>query len=176
MTDALCREALPRVARALPAVFEDGSNKSARSEMALGSLFGGLALANAGLGAVHGFAAPIGGMFEAPHGAICAALLPAVMAVNFHALNERAAHSPILSRFKEVGRLLTGNSEADGDDAVSWIEALCSELKVPGLKSYGVGRESFTLLCERATEASSMKANPIELSPAELREILERAQ
>lgn len=176
MTDALCREALPRVARALPVVFEDGSNKSARSEMALGSLFGGLSLANAGLGAVHGFAAPIGGRFDAPHGAICAALLPAAMAVNFRALNERAAESPILDRFAEIGRLLTGNSVAGGDDAVRWIETLSSELKVFGLRTYGVGSESFTLLCERAAKASSMKANPIELTHAELREILERAQ
>ena len=176
MTDALCREALPRVARALPVVFKDGSNKSARSEMALGSLFGGLALANAGLGAVHGFAAPIGGMFDAPHGAICAALLPAVMSVNLRALNERAANSPILARFDEVSGLLTANSEARAADAVHWIEKLCSELKVPGLKSYGLRRECFALLCERAAKASSMKANPIELSHAELLEILERAQ
>src|SRR5215213_8761925 len=86
MTDALCREGLSRVARSLRRAVENGRDTNARHDMALGSLFGGLALANAGLGAVHGFAGPIGGMFSAPHGAVCAALLPFVMAANLKAL------------------------------------------------------------------------------------------
>ena len=78
--------------------------------MALASLLGGLALANAGLGAVHGFAAPIGGMFPAPHGAVCAALLPHVMAANIRALRERAPESAALARYETVARLLTGKA------------------------------------------------------------------
>src|SRR5215471_8737394 len=68
MTDALCVEGIRCAARALPRVCANGADREARSEMAWASLLGGMALANAGLGAVHGFAAPIGGMFPAPHG------------------------------------------------------------------------------------------------------------
>src|ERR1017187_6933228 len=72
MADLFCTEGIGRTAAALPQVWEDGHNREARAAMAWASLLGGLALANAGLGAVHGFAAPVGGMFPAPHGAICA--------------------------------------------------------------------------------------------------------
>lgn len=174
MTDALCRQALPLVMRALPVAFQNGGNKEARREMALGSLFGGLALANAGLGAVHGFAAPIGGMFDAAHGAVCAALLPAVMQVNLRAVASRGSHSTI-ERFNELGRLLTGNADADGSAAVRTVEKLTSELQVARLGAFGIGAEHFDLLCERAASASSMKANPVELTRNEQREILERS-
>ena len=93
MTDSLCVEGIRRAGRSLRAAFADGQNKSAREDMAVASLFGGLALANAGLGAVHGFAGPIGGRFPAPHGAVCAALLPHVMAANIRALRQRAPES-----------------------------------------------------------------------------------
>ncbi len=90
LTDAICREGVWRVTRSLTAACENGSDLSAREDMSLASLFGGLALANAKLGAVHGIAGPLGGMFTAPHGATCAALLPHVMAVNV----PRSAGSP----------------------------------------------------------------------------------
>ena len=81
LVDALCREGLARSARSLRRAYEGDRSEAVREDLALASLFGGLALANAGLGAVHGFAAPVGGMFDAPHGATCAALLPAVLRV-----------------------------------------------------------------------------------------------
>ena len=143
--------------------------------MALGSLFGGMALANAGLGAVHGFAAPIGGMFDAPHGAICAALLPGVIAVNLRALQKRSDLNRTSTRFDELAQMLTGNRDARGEDAVRWVEELCRALKVERLRSFGIGVDAFDLLCERAARASSMKANPADLSRDELREILERS-
>lgn len=174
MTDALCREALPRVAQALQVTFRDGRNSEARRAMALGSLFGGMALANAGLGAVHGFAAPIGGMFDAPHGAVCAALLPGTLAVNLKALRSRG-NGTTLARFDELACLLTGSQKARADDAVAFVEKLVRELQVSGLGAFGVGADSFEVLCERAARASSMKANPVELTAAELREILDLA-
>src|ERR1019366_8848920 len=118
VTDGLCREGIHRAARSLRIAFTDGKNKSAREDMAVASLFGGLALANAGLGAVHGFAGPIGGSFPAPHGAICAALLPHVMAANLRALRQRAPGSAALFRYGEVARLLTRNAGATADDGV----------------------------------------------------------
>ncbi len=106
LADAICAEGIRRAARSLRRAFEDGGDKAAREDLALASLFGGLALANAGLGAVHGFAAPIGGMFSAPHGAICAALLPQVMEANLIALHERAPHTEALRRYDNIARLL----------------------------------------------------------------------
>jgi alcohol dehydrogenase class IV len=143
--------------------------------MAVASLFGGLALANAGLGAAHGFAAPIGGSFDAPHGAVCAALLPRVMLVNVGALQERQPEHPALRRYREVAQILTGNEEAEAADGVQWVERLCADLRVPTLAVYGIGPDDFPALVRNAAAASSMKANPITLTMAELQEILERA-
>ena len=108
MTDLYCVEGIRRAAGALARVWENGRDREARRDMAWASLLGGLALANAGLGAVHGFAAPLGGMFPAPHGAACAAVLPHAMAINVRALRQRAPESQALARYGEIGRLLTG--------------------------------------------------------------------
>ena len=110
LTDALCREGMMRAARSLRTAYEDGRDAAAREDMALASLFGGLALANAGLGVVHGFAGPVGGTFHAPHGAVCAAFLPHVMAVNARALRTRQPGSAALARYDEIARILTGQS------------------------------------------------------------------
>lgn len=173
ITDALCREALPRAARALPRAHAHGEDAQARHDMALASLFSGLALANAGLGAVHGFAGPIGGMFPAPHGAVCAALLPSVMQTNLQALRLRAPASPAMERYTELARLLTGHPHVKAEDGVAWVRQLCADLRVPPLRTYGVGPEHVTLLCQKAGAASSMKGNPIPLEPGELQAILE---
>ena len=138
-------------------------------------LFGGFALANAGLGAVHGFSGVIGGMFRAPHGAVCAALLPHVMAVNRRALQARAPDSPLAARYEEVARLLTGNPAASADAGVAWVAQLARDLGVPGLAACGVKAERVPLIVERAAVASGTKANPIALTIGELTEILERA-
>jgi alcohol dehydrogenase class IV len=175
MTDALCVEGIGRAARSLRRAFENGHDADARGDMALASLLSGLALANAGLGAVHGFAAPVGGMFPAPHGAVCAALLPHVMEVNLRALRQRSPESPALGRYEQVARLLTGSGSARADDGVRWIAELCAALGIRGLGRFGVKVEHFSDLCEGAAKASSTKANPIALTAQELREILARA-
>jgi alcohol dehydrogenase class IV len=175
ITDGLCREGIERAARALPRVYYDGQDAAAREDMALASLFGGLVLANAGLGAVHGFAGPIGGMFSAPHGAVCAALLPHVMAANVNALRQRRPDAPALARFEEVARMVTGRPDATADDAVAWTRRLCDELVVPPLRAYGLGLGDVPVLVEKAQAASSMKANPLPLTPEELSGILNSA-
>jgi alcohol dehydrogenase class IV len=136
---------------------------------------GGLSLANAGLGAVHGFAAPIGGMWLAPHGAVCAAVLPYAIEVNVRALRQRAPDSDALRRYHEVGRILTGNPQAGAEEAVEWISGICRRLAIPPLRIYGVRPQDFAVLVEKAAKASSMKANPIVLTPGELTEIITRA-
>jgi alcohol dehydrogenase class IV len=175
MTDALCVEGLRRAARSLRRAFANGRDVSAREDMAVASLFGGLALANAGLGAVHGFAGPIGGLFPAPHGALCAALLPHVMETNLRALRQREPASEVLRRYDEVACLLTGNPPAKADDGVEWVRALVTELRIPPLGRYGLGREHAAELVEKSAKASSMKANPIVLTPSELAATLEAA-
>lgn len=175
MTDSLCREGIMRAATSLPIAFEDGNDIEAREDMALASLFSGIALANAKLGAVHGFAAPIGGAFKAPHGAVCATLLPHVMRTNIAALRERDHHSPSLFRYNEVAVMLTGDVESIPEDGADWIEGLCGELNIPSLSDMGISEADFDSLIENAAGASSMKGNPIELTRDELRKILTAA-
>lgn len=175
MTDALCRDGIVRAARSLRRAFENGHDAAAREDMSLASLFGGLALANAGLGAVHGLAGPIGGMFPAPHGAICATLLPHVMETNLRALRQRQPASESLKRYDEVAQLLAGNPNAQADEGVEWVRRLVADLKVPRLATYGINSTHTTELVEKAAKASSMKANPISLTNEELGAILERA-
>jgi len=175
ITDMFCLEGMCRAAGALLRACLDGHDRQARADMALASLLGGLALANAGLGAVHGFAAPVGGMFTAPHGAVCAALLPHAMEVNIRALRARAPQSDSLRRFQTVARILTGDADAAPEDGVNWVSRVCQALSIPPLRSYGVQERDVPVLVENAAQASSMKANPIPLTPDELREVLSRA-
>jgi alcohol dehydrogenase class IV len=175
LTDALCREGMARAARSLRRAYTHGDDPQAREDMALVSLCGGLALANAKLGAVHGFAGPLGGMFHGPHGAICARLLPYVMETNVRALEERAHGSPALKRYAEIAQILTGEPKAVAGDGVAWVERLCAALNVPPLSAHGMTREDLPTVIEKAAVASSMKGNPIKLTPEEMRGILERA-
>ncbi len=168
MTDALCVEGIRRAARALPRLWDHPGDRAARADMSFASLLGGIALANAALGAVHGFAAPIGGMFLAPHGAVCAALLPHAMEVNLRAVKDR-------TRFDEVARLVTGNPQASAQDGVAWIAVLCRKLEIPPLRSYGVKEGDLPVLIGKAAQASSMKGNPVALAREELHEIIFRA-
>jgi alcohol dehydrogenase class IV len=137
----------------------------------LASLFGGLALANSGLGAVHGFAAAIGGMFPIAHGAICAALLPHVWRANVDAA-VREKRTDLLARFAEAARILAGG-EATPKQGGDWLEELITDLSIWTLSAGGVTRAQFPAICEKARSASSMKANPIAFSNDELMRILE---
>lgn len=175
LVDALCTEGLRRAAPALRRVFADGRDAAARTDMTLASLHGGLALANAGLGAVHGFAGPLGGRFPAPHGAVCAALLAPVMAANLAALRARAPQHPALARYGEVARLLTGRPHAAADDGVAWVRALVTEFGIPPLSDYGVDDDAVPDLVAAAAQSSSMKGNPLPLNPAELAAALANA-
>lgn len=175
LTDGICREGLRRAAGSLVRVFEDGRDTEAREAMSLASLFGGLALANAKLGAVHGIAGPLGGMFKAAHGAICGRLLPYVMEMNISALQMREPESPSLVRYREVARILTGKTEAEPSDGIDWIQNICSRLKLPPLADYKITEADFPLLVEKGQAASSMKGNPIQLTEEELVKILQQA-
>jgi alcohol dehydrogenase class IV len=175
MTDALCVEGIRRVARSFRIAIENGQDKKAREDMALASLFGGIALANAGLGAVHGFAGPIGGMFSAPHGEICAALLADVMEMNLRALREREPRSDAIWRYNHIAAILSENAGTSSNAGIDWIRRTVSDLEIPRLSSHGIKPEHIGDIVKNSLNASSMKANPVVLTEAELAEILQRA-
>ena len=159
MTDALCAEGIHLAAEALPRLFNDGADAEARAMMSWASLLGGICLANAGLGAVHGLAAPVGAMYGAPHGAVCAAMLPHAMAANKAALAKGHAAK---WRYELI----------DG-----WVDAgeLVRRSGVPGLGAWGVSEQDFEEIAAKAAAASSMRANPVALPVETLVEILRRS-
>jgi alcohol dehydrogenase class IV len=175
ITDALCREGIRCSARSLRQAYEDGDDSQARENLSLASLFGGMALANAKLGAVHGFAGPLGGMFPAPHGAICARLLPLVLEANLTALQARAPKPETLQKFDEIAQMLTGKTYARARDGILWLKDLVTALNIPPLAAYGIQKSDFPEIIAQAKKASSMKGNPIELNESELMGILEKA-
>lgn len=171
IVDGLCREGIARAARSLRTAFRDGSDRAAREDMAAASLMGGLALANAKLGAVHGFAGVLGGTYGLPHGAICARLLPFVMMANIAALEARSADEPALARYRAVARILTGKPDATAMDGVQWVAQLCDDLKIPPL-ALDHSPAALDAVVAGAKRASSMKGNPVELADDVLRQIL----
>jgi len=175
LTDAICREGLKYAAKSLEIAYFKGDDIRAREGMSLTSLFGGLALANAKLGAVHGFAGPFGGMYHSPHGAVCGRLLPFVMGVNVRALRERQPESAALGRYDEVAQILVDSPDAVADDGVRWVEEICSRLKIPPLSKYGLQTNDFQDLIGKARLASSMQGNPIQLNDYEMEAVLEEA-
>jgi len=175
LTDAVCKEGLKRAARSLRLAYENGANHAARQDMALASLFSGLALANAKLGAVHGLAGPLGGLIAAPHGVICARLLPYVMHANVNALLSREPYSPALARFDDIAQILTGNLAAKALDGLTWVRNLCSALKLPPLDELGLNEKDFPAIVADSRKSSSMKGNPVELTDDELIEVLKKA-
>ena len=172
LSDAVAREGIRRASTALRRAFHDGDDRDARRDMAVASLCGGLALANAKLGAVHGFASPLCGMFPVPHGVVCARLLPLVTEVNVRALRVRAPNALAVARYDDVARVVTGDAGARAEDAVAWLRDLVAELAVPGLASYGVRDADIPRVVAAARQASSMQGNPIVLTDAELHEAL----
>lgn len=170
--DMLCREGLKRISRSLLKAYENGNDVDAREDMAMASMLGGMALANVKLGAIHGFAGPMGGMFPIPHGAVCACLMSAVIETNVEALKEQNQN---VSKFDELAQLLAGSNLAKADDAVVWADNLVSDLQISALSKFGLTENNFPELVQKAKNASSMKGNPIELSEEQLTWILEKS-
>lgn len=173
LTDLYCVDGLRRAITALPRAYANGADLAARCDMSFASMLSGLCLANAGLGAVHGFAAPLGGMLNAPHGALCAAVLPHATAINIRALRARVPDSPSLAKYSQIAELLTGERHAEA--CIGALATLSKQLNIPSLRTFGLTPADFAITVERAAAASSMKANPLPLSAAELTEILELA-
>jgi alcohol dehydrogenase class IV len=172
ITDGFARTGLAAAGRSLRTAFDDGANVGARTEMALCSLMGGLALANAKLGVVHGIAGVVGGLTGGPHGAICAALLPSAVTVTAAALRDRDPASEALQRYSRAASLVTGGASTRVDDLVAWIRETSQHLSIPGLSSYGLAEDAVDGVVAAAARASSTKGHPIELTPTEMRRVL----
>ena len=175
MTDSLAREGMLRAAKSLLRTFTHGDDVAARGDMAITSLFGGISLANAKLGSIHGFAGVLGGMFDGPHGAVVAATMPAAITINVRALRAREPQHDSLRRYTEVARMLTGNGEATAEDGARWLEDMLVKMDVPGLAHWGVTAADATPESELVTKSqasSSMKGNPIILTNAEAAELV----
>jgi len=175
LTDGLAREGLRRAAAGLRAAYADGSDLGARADMAMCSLLGGIALANAKLGAVHGLAGVIGGTADVPHGVACAALLAPVVEANVRALRSGQPGGPALGRYAEAARLLTGESAASIGDGLTWIRETVSLLAIPGLAAFGIGPQHADDVAAKAARSSSMQGNPVALTHGELRAIVLQA-
>jgi alcohol dehydrogenase class IV len=175
LTDGLAREGLRRAAAGLRASYADGSDLGARADMAMCSLLGGIALANAKLGAVHGLAGVIGGTADVPHGMACAALLAPVMEANVRTLRSGQPGAPALDRYTEAARLLTGSPAASIDDGLAWIRETVSLLAVPGLAAFGLGQQHADDVAAKAARSSSMQGNPVALTHGDLKAIVLQA-
>ncbi len=173
VTDALCREGLQRVARSFQRAYECGQDLDAREDMCVASLFSGIALANAKLGAVHGIAGPMGGMIDAPHGVICARLLAPVNRLNIQRLESLDSGHPSLAKYRETARILTKDNLAEPGDGVDWIDSLVRLMEIPQLKGFGLDAIVCQKLGEKARCASSMKGNPVQLTREEIILLLE---
>jgi alcohol dehydrogenase class IV len=168
MTDALALPGIRKAARGLRALAEGRHTAESQEAMALASLWGGIVLANAGLGAVHGLVAPLGGRCAIPHGIGCACLLVETMKTNLVALRQRAPQSPALERYEKVARRLSFRSPEDLAEGLASLRRL---LGVAPLATYGVSADDVAPIV-KASRGGSMKYNPIELTDAELEGIV----
>ena len=175
LTDAICKEGIKRISRSLLKAFNNPLDKKAREDMCIGSLFGGIALANAKLGAVHGFAGPMGGMIDAAHGVICGILLPYVIKANIKALEERKPTSEVFKKYEKVAKIVTKKDNAKPRDLVQWTDELYEKLNMPHLSEVDLKEEQIEELIEKAKISNSMKGNPIVLTDDELKGIIKDA-
>ncbi len=173
LSDGIALQGLQRASLSLRAACQSKLDKAAKSDLCVASLCSGIALANAKLGAVHGFAGPIGGMIKAPHGALCAGLLLPVLRMNYDIVMRRESRGETSRKFDQVAQVLTGNPTAKGSYAIAWIESLIKDLPLAPLSELGFTEAMIPEAVKKSTQSSSMKGNPIDLESADLRKILE---
>jgi len=178
-TDALALEGLSRAARSLVPAFRGGDVSAARDDMALAALLSGICLTNAGLGAVHGLAAALGGQFPVPHGAACGLLLPHVLSANIRALAVLSPSHPTLAKFRRVMEILVPECEGlEGGKTVLCVDRLLeltTQMKIPRLSSYGIDAADLPALAAAAARTGSIKGNPVVLPETALVDILRAA-
>jgi alcohol dehydrogenase class IV len=175
MTESICREGIIRSAQSLKMAYLQADKLDARVDLSMASLFSGLALANSGLGAVHGIVAPLGGLCPAPHGAVCAKLLPFVIEANVASLKAKNPASPALAKYDSVAQWLTGSLSAGAKELTQWLNEMSRYLNIPSLTEFGLGRAQIPDLVTRSLKASSMLTNPVSLTEIELYDIIDKS-
>jgi len=158
VTDALAKHGVELAHAHLQRACEHGHDIDARAAMASCALISGITLTNAGLGAVHGFAAPLGANFPVPHGVVCAALLPGVIRANLDE-SRRQGRTGVVDKYLTLGDL-------------DWVRALAREIQIPPLSKFGLGAGDVDAMVQLAKQASSMKYNPVVLPDEALRDVL----
>ncbi|MCX7945712.1 MAG: iron-containing alcohol dehydrogenase [Hydrogenophilus sp.] len=175
LTDALARDGLSAVRAGLLRFYADAGDAAARAAMAYAALLSGICLANAGLGAVHGLASPLGAFFSIGHGVVCGTLVAAVTRANIQALEERLPDSPALPKYAEAGRILTGRGDLEERQArealVALLEGWSEQLALPHLSALGVSEKDFPRVVAHS-RGTSMRTNPVQLSDEELTTVL----
>lgn len=174
LTDALARAGIMAARDALPALYHQPS-AAARARMAYASLTSGICLAQAGLGAVHGLASPLGAFFPIPHGVVCGTLVASTTESNIAALEARDPGNPALAKYAEIGRRFAMQKGLNGADARRFLVASLRswevELELPRLAAYGIQAGDLARVVG-GSRGGSMKTNPIVLSDQELTQIL----
>ncbi|MFW9902991.1 MAG: iron-containing alcohol dehydrogenase [Candidatus Thorarchaeota archaeon] len=175
LTDSWALLGVKKAFKSLPRCYAYGQSLETRNDMALASLLSGFCLGNAGLGAIHGFASPIGG-FKIPHGVICAALLKPTIEANIKELKKFDPNNVTLRKYATLGEIVSEKSYPSINDAhkalINYLERLTQELKIPTLSKFGLDNSDINIIVEKAMTASSMRYNPIKLEKNVLVEIL----
>ncbi len=176
ITDSLAILGIRRIIKSLIFVYENGDDVSSREDIAFAALLSGICLANAGLGAVHGFASPIGGMLGIPHGVVCGALLAPVIEENIRQMVAEIPFNETLAKYATLGELLVDLVFEDireaADRVIEYTEQISRILKIPKLSKYGLTEKYFDKIIEKAKISSSMRYNPVKLSDEALHRIL----
>ncbi|WP_319201979.1 iron-containing alcohol dehydrogenase [uncultured Ilyobacter sp.] len=173
MTDSLALSGLENIKDGLIESYENGENLDARGKVAYASYLSGVVLANAGLGTVHGFASPIGGYFDIPHGVVCGTLIGELIRINIKKLSTDSKKNTVyLEKYAEVGRIFSGKKtlkrEAACEALVDEVKRLTEVMKIPKLGRYGITEQDL----DKIIEKTGNKNNPVKLTKEELKEML----
>jgi alcohol dehydrogenase class IV len=183
-TDAVALSGLEAAGRSFLRVLQNGSDVSARADMAWAAHTSGIALANAGLGLVHGAAGPAGAMHDIPHGVACGRLLPLVTRATISRLRTVVSGSgaagpgagdrakDTLTRYARAGAAIArqdrGTIETNCDLLVETLEGFLEAANLPDFSAYGFTREEIRTLAGK----SGLKGQPTDFDAGEIEDIL----
>lgn len=169
ITDALAEKALKLIFNSLIHAYNNGENLSAREDMATGSLMAGLAFGNAGVGAVHALAYPLGGRFHLSHGMSNAVMLPHVLNVNAPFCQDKLY---CVAKLLKVCERHNSKEEAIAL-LLTAVEKLCRDVGIPSsLTHFNIPPSCISELAEEASKVTRLlRNNPKQLSIEEIEDI-----